>query len=185
MAKRWTPDDEVGTREVVGRRLFELPELKGTAGQPSFSGIRMNHFEDGRDEKLSLDRLGRANIEIKVVNYLTPRARHAGEKFHKQKKFSGWAWNAAGKVRESNDFDCKLVIESSPLNATGGDNLSENLYHAHVIRPPGKNPHEMALIMRYFLVEIGKIYQVESPVNSSVLLRILQTIFVFFGIHRK
>src|SRR4051812_36837447 len=88
---RWKPLSEVGQNESVGRRLFDEPMLTGAQDQnASYDGLDLRNFEERRDGEVSLDRLGRSNIENQVVSYLLPRAHAAAAKFKSPKTFSGW-----------------------------------------------------------------------------------------------
>jgi hypothetical protein len=69
---RWSPPSNVGLSEVIGRRLFEDSKLNGVEGNPPFDGIQLNHFIEKRDREVSMDRLGRANIEKSVKTFLVP-----------------------------------------------------------------------------------------------------------------
>lgn len=58
--------------------MFDEPMLAGSAGQPSYTGLLLTHFEETRGDDYSIDRLGRSSIDKRVVNYVKPRAEAAG-----------------------------------------------------------------------------------------------------------
>lgn len=151
---RWNPPDKVGANEQIGRRLFEEPMLKGASGQPSYSGLRLNHFEETRGDEVSLDRLGSSGIDRKVLSYLRPRAEVAGEKFSKPKQFDGWVIVSAKELSDSRK-EPKLPVLSSPVNTPEPD---DNLYHAHVVRPVAFNAYLMALHLKHIFTAYGKVH---------------------------
>jgi hypothetical protein len=155
---RWNPPSSVGQNEQIGRRLFEEPMLRGTADQPSFSGLRFNHFEESRGNEVSLDRLGASGIDRKVSNYLVPRARAAGETFAKSKKFDGWAVVPAKELIQAKR-DPKLPVHASPVQDL---EPKDNLYHAHVIRPDNFDSYIMALHLRHIFTSYGKVHSVDA-----------------------
>lgn len=133
MAKRWDPQGKpVGPQERVGRRLLDLPELAGASEDQYYSRIKFMQFWDKDTGEVSLDRLGRSNIEPKVRNYLIPRAKKHAASFAKPKTFEGWAHIKADELLNSK-YPPNLVLKASPdLIAEGEDEYNENIYHAHI-----------------------------------------------------
>lgn len=150
---RWVPPDSVGNNEQIGRRLFDEPMLAGTGDQPSFAGLLVTHFEEGRDDEYSLDRLGRSGIDGKVVAYLKPRAQAAGKTFRKLKSFDGWAVLSAKELINARRSPSLPIISSPVEDAEPKDNA----YHAHVVRPQNMDPMHMALHLRHLFVTYGKV----------------------------
>lgn len=133
--------------------------LRGAAGQPNFSGLRLNHFEESRGNEVSLDRLGASGIDRKVSSYLVPRAQAAGETFGKSKKFDGWAVVAAKELIQAKK-DPKLPVHASPVE---DEEPKDNVYHAHVVRPDALNPYIMALHLKHIFTSYGKVHSVDVP----------------------
>jgi hypothetical protein len=156
---RWNPPSSVGPNEQIGHRLFEEPMLRGAGGQPNFSGLRFNHFEESRGNEVSLDRLGASSIDRKVSNYLVSRARAAGETFGKPKKFDGWAVVPAKELIQAKK-DPKLPICASPVVDA---EPKDNAYHAHVVRPDHFDSYMMALHLRHLFTSYGKVHSVNAP----------------------
>ncbi len=156
---RWNPPSNVGQNEQIGRRLFEEPMLRGAAGQPSFSGLRLNHFEESRGNEVSLDRLGASGLDRKVSSYLIPRAQADGETFGKPKKFDGWAVVAAKELVHAKK-EPKLPIYASPVE---DEEPKDNVYHAHVVRPDALNSYIMALHLKHIFTSYGKVHSVDAP----------------------
>ena len=133
--------------------------LKGTAGQPSFSGLRLNHFEDSRGNELSLDRLGATGLDNKVLSYLVPRAQADGTSFGKPKTFDGWAVVSVKELVQAKK-EPKLRVYASPVEEA---EPKDNIYHAHVVRPDGMSPYMMALHLKHIFTSYGKVHPVETP----------------------
>jgi len=123
MARWIPPSDRIDRNEHIGRRLFDEPMLVGAVDQRSFAGLLLSHFEETRDDELSLDRLGRSSVDSRVVNFLRPLGATAAVAFRSSKRFDGWAVLPAhrltGAVRE-----VVLPLKPSPE--------PNNPYHAHV-----------------------------------------------------
>jgi hypothetical protein len=160
MAKRWVPQPNVPVEpsEQVGRRLFNAPELVGADDQvrpPQQLDYR--HFEERRDPgEISLDRLGRANVEKKVRDYLIPKAEYAGTTFHTPQSFDAWATLTARALENPPKGSVKFPIIVSPQRPDEPEHIAHNPYHAHVCRPAGHDCHSTALHLK-FLFERGKI----------------------------
>lgn len=141
----WRPPlSSVGPYEKIGRRLFDEPMLKGAAGQPSFSRLKISHFEE-RGNEVSLDRLGATGIDGKVKKYLVPRAVAHGQTFAKPQRFDGWAVVSAKeltKVRQG----LGLPVIASPVN---NPEPKDNIYHAHIVRPESYTSLLMATYLSY------------------------------------
>jgi len=152
MAARWTPqtDESIGLNESIGRRLFDEPMLTGASNQRPFKGLLYNHFEETRGDEVSLDRLGRTSVEKKVIAYLRPRAEAAGNIRRPSMPFNGWAVLPARKFNE--DKHLKLTVVTSPVT---GNDLDENIYHAHVNTPSDKDSYTMALHLRQLFTNHG------------------------------
>jgi hypothetical protein len=158
MAK-WVPAADVEANEPIGRRLFDEPLLVGTAGQPSFRGLLVTHFEEARDDEISVDRLGKTGIDKRVTAFLKPRADSAGGKFRKPKTFNGWVVLPAQELRKVRDRP-GLQIVPSPINDPAPN---DNPYHAHVRRPSNMDSMVTALYLRHLFTTYGKV----EPVNPG------------------
>jgi hypothetical protein len=162
--------------EQIGRRLFDEPMLKGTAGQPNFSGLRFNHFEETRGDEVSLDRLGASGIDRKVLNYLGPRADAAGQTFNKAKRFDGWAVVPARELAQARK-EPKLPVIPSPVEDT---EPSDNAYHCHVVRPDPLSSYFMALHLKHIFTSYGRVHSVDTAeadwVTRFLNMPIIQTI---------
>lgn len=161
----WRPksDESVGKTEPLGRRLFDEPMLAGASDTTKFDGLDLRNFEETRDREFSLDRLGRTGLDNRVVNYLLPRAKSAGESFSQPRKFDGWAILRADKL-QSPPKGPKLPPVASP---TVGDGLAENVYHAHVLLPEeGEHAvYRNALHLRFLFARYGMMYA--PPVTAT------------------
>ena len=81
---RWQPviDQQIGSNEHLGRRLFDEPSLAGAEDQRPFTGILIDHFLEKRDDgQVSLDRLGQSSVDKRVQNHLLPLAHNAATRF--------------------------------------------------------------------------------------------------------
>lgn len=160
------PDEPIGPKESLGRRLFGQPPLAGAVGQKIdpkviLNALDLRDFEDQRDGEVSLDRLGESgNPEKGVVAYLLPRAEADGNKRSPQKKFNGWAAIQARKLTDSSKF--QLSIIPSPV---AGDGMQENLYHSHIKALEGDSPYRIALHLREMFRKHGNIHF--SPNNPG------------------
>lgn len=144
MAKLWVPNKNaaIDSSENVGRRLFELAQLKGALDQARpVDLLEINHFQEKRlGHEVSLDRLGRTSPEQKTIAFLTPRCEAAGASFLKPRKFHGWAIIQVKellRVRER----IQLSVVASPISAVPGQPYSDNPYHAHI---PGAQVQQFA-----------------------------------------
>ena len=125
---RWIPDSnqQVGPKELLGRRRFDQSSLAGAWGQKTIEGsLDFRVFED-RYSRVSLDRLGRTNGERQVLDYLVVRAEFEGEKRRPPQRFHGWWAIQAKKLLENN----RLPLQIIPSPDVGTD-LEENVYHSH------------------------------------------------------
>lgn len=172
MARRWLPPtDRVGPNEHVGRRLFDEPLLAGAIDQQVFSGLLITHFEETRDADLSLDRLGKSGVDGRVMSYLLPRALDAGTRFHRPKRFDGWAVlrsTELGKPRQGRP----LMVVPSPILGNGNEQADEkdltlNIYHAHVTKPDDMDAYDMALHLKHLFTRYGQVHAVNTLGKSA------------------
>ena len=164
---RWDPSDKIENNEHVGRRLFDEPMLSGVGEQPPFGGIQITHFEETRDDKLSLDRLGRTGIENKVISYLMPRAQADGRKFSKPKSFDGWAFVKAARLTNA-PKPPSLQIFCSRI---AGPPPTDNIYHSHVCRPANLSSYNMALHLRHLFTQYGDVKTIRTIGHHSWIWR--------------
>lgn len=150
---RWSPSSNVGLSELIGRRLYEDSKLKGVEGQIPFGGIQLNHFIEKRDREVSMDRLGRSNVEKPVKTFLVPRATGSGASRNPPKTFHGWATVQAKELTQARGEDKLPVIGSAIITEEPDDNP----FHAHVERPENWSAHIMALQLRYIFETFGKV----------------------------
>lgn len=137
--------------ERVGRRFFDEPMLRGTEGQPSFSGIELHHFQDRRSREISLDRLGATGVDKRVLQDLKLRAEAAGRARQKPVRFEGWLHVAAKELAQAR-HEPKHPVIASPVDEC---EPNDNSYHAHVVRPETMNDHLMALQLRHIFSRYG------------------------------
>jgi hypothetical protein len=144
----WKPQSSqpIGPNEHLGRRLFDEPLLAGAQDQRPIARLNLRHFEERRDGQVSLDRLGRTNVDKAVVRYLRPRANTAGTRFRPPKAFNGWAVLTARKFgTPPAPAGYALTVIASP---DSGTDLDENPYHAHISMPSNMDYYSMALHLR-------------------------------------
>jgi hypothetical protein len=156
----WKPqsNEPVGQNEHLGRRLFDEPSLAGAQDQKPIARLILRHFEEKRDQQVSLDRLGRTSVEKAVVRYLRPRADRAGTRFRPPKAFNGWAVLSARKFGSPPAPPAyALTVIASPESGT---DLDENIYHAHISAPPNMDYYSMALHLRELFETQGMIERV-------------------------
>jgi hypothetical protein len=181
MARWFPPTDDVGTNEHVGRRLFDEPLLAGATDQPVFAGLALSHFEETRDNEWSMDRLGRSSLDRKVVNYLLPRAREASLHFHVPKRFDGWVFLRSQELRNPGQGP-SLTVVPSPIVGHGNPQENEtdltlNIYHAHITKPDGIDPYEMALHLRHLFTRNVRLHRVGCPDASTASRGIIVLIY--------
>lgn len=164
MTRKWNPEtDPIGRDEPIGRRLFDEPMLIGAQNQPSFKGLDLRHFEETRDDQLSVDRLGSTGIEKKAKNYLRPRAEAAGAKCHPKKQFNGWAYVRAD-ILKGGYRGHGFHVTASPVEGDES-NLEDNTHHAHIVLGDQLTPIMAAFYLRELFTTHGK---VEKNLPSKV-----------------
>lgn len=176
--RRWVPDKaKIGKGELLGRRLFPRPALAGATDQRPVPSFHLSNFEDSRNGEVSLDRLGRSSAERHVLNYLTPRAEAAADRFAPKRIFNGWACIQAKVLLENRKLPMSLV--PSPIAGTSPqsakDDMTENVYHAHT-QPQGEfEPYFLALHLQSQFERYNKIeYSPSDPQKPSRLRLALQ-----------
>ncbi|MCG8052454.1 MAG: hypothetical protein JAZ15_14720 [Candidatus Thiodiazotropha endolucinida] len=160
MAKRWQPNSTIGKNEAIGRRLFDEPMLIGATDQPKYEGILLRHFEENRDNELSVDRLGQSGINKKVKKYLQQRATNAAKGFHKQKSFNGWIF-VQKQALELGYKGRQFPTLASPIT-DGETEIDNNIYHAHISL--SDNSEIDAFYLKHIFTTKGKIEN--SDTNS-------------------
>lgn len=103
--------------------------LAGVKQQPAWKGLDYRHFEETRDNHLSVDRLGDGCANAYVVNRLSPQAEAAGGRFRPPKPFNGWFNLRAQFLLRPPDGRPGFPITRDPMTAEDGQ---ENPYHAYV-----------------------------------------------------
>jgi hypothetical protein len=158
---RWVPetDKPIGSNEHLGRRLFDEPLLAGAEDQKPFAGLHFSHFEEKRDGKVSLDRLGQSSIDRKVLNYLRPLANCFAASFQPPKQFNGWSVIRAYILSHPPRGEAVSVI---PSPETGPEHMA-NIYHAHVV-PGSMDSYIMALHLRQLFADYGNV----KPAMTSI-----------------
>ncbi|WP_338466397.1 hypothetical protein RXV95_12645 [Novosphingobium sp. ZN18A2] len=166
MAKRWDPQGKpVGPHERVGRRLFDLPELVGASEAQYYSRVKFTQFWDKQTGEVSLDRLGRANVEPKVRTYLLRRAEAQGGSFRPTRTFEGWAHIKAQDLTNAKYPPSVVIVASPMLKDEGAPEIKENIYHAHIPRPD--DVYQLALHLRNLFEDAGSVEQLEGDDNSA------------------
>lgn len=148
----WNPPNDVGLGEYIGRRLFSRQKLAGAKDQQvQANTYDLNHFLETRDPgEVSLDRLGPTSIDTKVRRHLEPRAAAAGAQLHPPAPFIGWAIVRARDLAKPPKGP-QLPVVASPIEPVDGDELSSNIFHAHVVRPATLPPEDQAYFMAVHL----------------------------------
>lgn len=142
MVRRWGPPEDIGDKELIGRRVFDDPIFNGELDEAARGRLRLDHFMETREgADVSLDRLGRANAEKRVLNYLLPRCLHAANKFSSRKGFEGWAGLQVQKVHS--DQKLPLKVQASPVWSDSSDENDPemNIYHSHILIPKDLGVH--------------------------------------------
>lgn len=143
----WKPNAAtVAKTEFIGRRLFQRQGLKGAKDQKRpDKTFELYHFEETRDREVSVDRLGQTSVDGRVKSYLNPRGHYAATLLHKR-EFQGWA---VTKAKDLESAPNSFQISPSPIAAQGGEQLTENNYHAHIEMPDRYTSHDMAVMLKY------------------------------------
>lgn len=171
---RWTPKDNepVGVSEHIGRRLFDEPKLSGAPDQRPFKGLELRHFEETRDREFSVDRLGASSVDKAVERYLSSRCLCEAEKHKKPKRFDGWAYIVVRKLTTGTNW----LVYPSPIrrrNDAGAEinwsdeNLDQNLYHAHILRPEDMSPAFFAYQVREKFLTLGDVRRARQIEQSG------------------
>lgn len=130
MAKVWQPNPTkpIGLNENLGRRLFQLPKLKGALDQQRpFEILEIDHFYEQRGAgEVSLDRLGSSGFDKKVSQRILPLCEAAAALMYRT-VFRGWITVQAKKVVDRPP-QIRFTVDAA---AEGG-----NDYHAHVVPTP-------------------------------------------------
>jgi hypothetical protein len=172
MARWIPPSDRVDRNEHIGRRLFDEPMLVGAQDQKSFRGLLLRHFEERRDDRFSVDRLGRSGVDGAVVKYLQPLAEASGNTFHTPKRFDGWAVLRAHQLGNSTR-GTPLSVVAFPEN--------DNPYHAHIethqlleSEPEPLRHYHIALHLKELFSAKGSLHSVaDHQVTSRGLMRLV------------
>lgn len=125
---KWPCPDTVGDKELIGRRLLELPY---TDEYGIF--LKVNHFIDTRiEEDLSVDRLGETgSVNKKALRHLSRLSfRHAEINSN---SFFGWCTCRVGYLKTF-----PYVVIASP-DRTENDEKFWNHYHADISRSDHRN----------------------------------------------
>lgn len=191
MAKRWDPQGKpVDPQERVGRRLFDLPELVGATEDQYYGSIKFTQFWDKQTGEVSLDRLGRSNVEPKVRTYLIPRAEDHGASFNPKQHFEGWAHIKALHLTQAK-WPPNITINASPVfQKVGEDEIKENIYHAHIDKTT--NSYELACHLRNLFENSGgiEVYgdatstETNSSVSKGAISRLINWLSKIIGLHR-
>jgi hypothetical protein len=160
----------IGNAEVIGRRRFKHPDLRGAAGQKKpVGGLDTRDFLEKRDTAISIDRLGKSGIDRKVLNYLLPRAEAHGLSQKPTKEFLGWACVQASKFLEMAGKYGYLLIPSP----VPGVVLADNDYHAHISYPNTIDAFHAALLVKEIFQQHGSVHDIDvnSPAPERKSLR--------------
>ena len=115
--------------------MTDLPELSEATSEQYYSRIKFTQFWDKSTGEVSLDRLGRSNIEPKVRTYLLPRAIAQAKSYAKPRRFDGWAHIKAEELQKAK-YPPSLVLVASPIEREPDKpEESENIYHSHIEKP--------------------------------------------------
>lgn len=144
----WSPAKEVADSELVGRRLFSAPS-KPNVLTNGVGDLDLNHFLDTRPE-ISIDRLGRSNVEKAVVAVLNPLAETAASNFTPPKRFDGWAGVRAKHLTQNRNLSLEVV--ASPIT----DPKEFNKFHAHLQQNTEIEPYFLALHLWHIFRKHGE-----------------------------
>lgn len=185
MDRRLSLPDNVGMNERIGRRFFDEPMLRGAEGQPSFSGVELHHFQDKRDNEISLDRLGATGVEKRVIRYLKPRAEAAGFARRKAVRFEGWLHVTARELTQARQ-EPKLPVIASPVDEPEPD---DNCCHAHVVKPDtipeAVRDYLLALHLRQIISKYGGVQRNEGETSENLWDRLTAWLFNRIGWPRQ
>lgn len=163
------PDEKIGTKEPIGRRLYDEPALSGARDQPTIKGLDLRNFRQVEgDPHFSVDRLGKTGIEKGVKAYLRIRAEWEGARRKPQRRFEGWVWRGAADLEKGEQGQAFPVIPSPKrrdvldgTRGTEGAPESENIYHAHIDLDPALSSYLNALLIRETFTR-GKVEKITS-----------------------
>jgi hypothetical protein len=171
----WKPGPSIGPQERLGRRLFDEPTLVGAADQAPLKGLSLRHFRDNREPTLSLDRMGRSNVEPSVERYLAIRAGRAAQK--RSLPFHGWVELAAKELANPPSGAPRLSVVPSAITGEACEK-DNNPYHCHVVKPSEPAPYFVELHLRHLFTERGRIQychaanednEPNAPVSSRLM----------------
>jgi len=173
----WHPSEKIGKNERIGRRLFPRKKLKGAGDQhPPPNTFEFYHFQEKRDGgEVSFDRLGETSIDGRVRKYLSLRADYAASLLKPQTSFQGWAVVRAQELQEPVMGGPPLPLISSPVVSTTDNPLTENLYHAHAVRPSKYGSYEMAAHLKMIF---ERNFHFEPPVPEKTMPATSQSIVI-------
>ena len=164
MATWKAQNDPVGSKELLGRRLFGLAKLAGGESQQNPARLDVRHFQESRDLEFSVDRLGRSNLERQVAKYLNARADYTAQRFTPPRLFNGWATIRAQHLNQPPIGAHRFPVTASPINGSG---LDANQYHAHANLPPGLDSLSCALTLRHLFETYGGHHSTEPSAQSN------------------
>jgi hypothetical protein len=147
------PNEPIGDKEYIGRRLAAKKGLAGAADQTGYrKPFDLTDFEEPRPPfELSLDWVGKTGLESKVIRFGLRKP---------PKKFAGWAYLQAVKISKGHkDLPCPVV--SSPEYPDEPDNPLNNPYHT-VVRASEKFGHPYLVAQHLYLqfFDHAKVYSV-------------------------
>jgi hypothetical protein len=153
----WVPEKIISEKELIGRRLFS-DQKAPHALVDGLSGLDLNHFLDNRPQ-LSIDRLGRANVEKGVLSFLRKLAQNASNNFKPPKRFDGWVGISVKHLTQNKKLCLELV--SSPIENPPEE---KNEFHAHFEWKEQQpfNPYYLALHLRYLFTRHGQEVKIDS-----------------------
>jgi len=169
MARIWVPEanQPIGATEPIGRRLFETPRLAGDILRGRADGWKdvliTDHFLESRDPgEVSLDRLGRFGVDPLVRDVLRPIAEDMFASRTPPRKFVGWVWLKADKLRSPGKGASAYDPLPSPVHADELHKIKENAHHAHVCRRPGDTAWITAVALRALFERHGSLDRVSE-----------------------
>src|SRR5262245_2230266 len=121
------PTDLIGDNEIIGRHIFGDRLWEGELSQGERRRLRVEHFQDSRSEiDLSVDRLGRGNVDRKVMGYVGRLASASGRGRTPPQTFHGWAGLRVKAFRSA--FKGVSDIHPKPIDSP------PNPFHAEISR---------------------------------------------------
>ncbi len=158
----WYPPEEIGQKELVGRRLLDNPDTTRSTDNDGRPLLKITDFHESRPgDDLSVDRLGDPNPNRDTLRAITCVADADATNRNPARAFNGWA-----TIRVQNFRFTGWVAELAATPTRSEDGTIENHWHADVSRDGFREKaqaYTLAVTLQH-LFELKGGY--ESPVRS-------------------